>query len=67
MYEKIINILDNLIELEEKKLYHYDLTTWNVMETQTGEAFLIDFGAIIPKNIVDGGNMILQRICPSSR
>ena len=61
-YNKIINILDNLIELESNNLYHYDLTVLNIMETNEGEAFLIDYGAIINKNKISGANLLVNII-----
>lgn len=64
---KILNVLDNLIELESKNLYHYDLTTQNIMETKDGEAFLIDLGAAIPKNIMSGGNKMIYEFDPKSK
>ncbi|MBQ8255433.1 MAG: hypothetical protein IJY99_00505 [Alphaproteobacteria bacterium] len=48
--DNILDIFDNLIELENKGLYHYDITPWNIMVDQNNKAFLIDVGAIIPAN-----------------
>lgn len=49
---KLVNVLDNLIELEDRGLYHYDLTPWNIMVNKQQNAFLIDAGAIVTKNVL---------------
>ena len=49
---KLVNVLDNLIELEDRGLYHYDLTPWNIMVNENQNAFLIDAGAIVTKNVL---------------
>lgn len=46
----ILDVFNNLIELENKGLYHYDITPWNIMVDKDNTAFLIDIGAIIPAN-----------------
>jgi len=63
---KFLDILNNLIEAEEQSLYHYDLTLWNIMQDKNGQAFLIDIGAFIGDNIIDGGNSILKKINPQT-
>ena len=50
--DNILDIFDNLIELENKGLYHYDITPWKIMVDKNNKAFLIDIGAIIPANIL---------------
>ncbi len=46
-FAKIFNdVLDNCVELEKKGLFHSDIRSWNVCINKSGEAYLIDFGAI---------------------
>ena len=40
----LYDVLDNLIELESKGLYHSDIRTWNIV--MKDKAYLIDAGAI---------------------
>lgn len=42
----IEEVLRQLVALEKEGLYYDDLRTWNVLLTDSGEAKLIDFGAI---------------------
>ncbi len=42
-----LDVLNNLIELEDRGYYHGDLRSWNVCLDENQHAFLIDFGAII--------------------
>lgn len=51
--EWLFDILSNLIELENRGLYHNDIRPWNVVITD--HAFLIDAGAIVKDNIDCGG------------
>ena len=43
----LYDVLDNLIELESKGLYHSDIRAWNIVIKD--KAFLIDAGAITTK------------------
>lgn len=46
----ILDILDNLIELEKKGLYHNDIRPWNIILNSKNKAVLIDVGAIDTRN-----------------
>lgn len=42
----VSELLDQLVQLERVGLYHNDVRCWNVLMSSSGEAVLIDYGAI---------------------
>lgn len=53
-YENIIiDVLNNLIELENNKLYHNDIRLWNIVIDENDRSFLIDIGSIKHDNKLD--------------
>lgn len=46
-----VAVLDNLIELEQRGLYHNDIRSWNVVLGPDDRAVLIDIGSISDRNL----------------
>ena len=45
----LLAVLDQLRKLEAAGLYHNDVRTWNVLVSEDGTPYLIDYGSISPK------------------